>query len=782
MTERQILIRDAILGMIRRYPQEGVFLLPTLDMLALYFQEPVMFTFWKRGREGFEPFLSNVEDPNLLGAEPAQFSPPSPSTAPKTLAERPIQDKGTIWLAIPAQKVQSLIALTVQPRNDSIRDASAYAESLTALFDDQHFWTEFRSHLGQGVHSSPRRWSVEMARHIEARGEALSDAARKIPSASKVIDPHLPGENDQVFDGFDATTEFLSQVAEAIDGFLQARISFQPIHHPGPSNGRTFANLHFCISHALASNTLRARAFSYSARLFFTPCQEAAFAAHLNDPQATSHVGKIIDQLPPPNKHLPGNRRKELLGLIQDRNAARLLRFLKPPLQAESRATADLPFTSGCVAFGYSPGDSFDRARSEDDYSRLVTEKLLYGLCRPEDQGQYIFHIPIHVNGVAWMNIFTFTDKNPAKDTPSWRHNYLLYRDIITDLGAAIRQRTEDGYLNVLKELVWRTWSTPLSNENSVLDALNLQLYRLALTVPLPWVIFSIGESTTDPGGIPHSKFKRVRFEVRENPFFLNTLSYRLLTRSKVEAYIQEFAQSAYNSTILEENRFVAYTAHQIKIPLREMRAAVRSIPHEAHRSDFLRSVDWMIALEDWLSSRFDRTKLPPFSSKTISEFVVELKTFIPVLAKQFAGVYPTAPPPVDILNESNARDNKEKWSFCETQWKAVLQTMWDNAIRYGVPGKSVQIAVAGKKQCGHDCIVLRVRNEVDMSENELASHIAAAQRGDMNRLGLATLGLFAKRLLNDAEGEALHLAVKSKGKHLWEVSVPIGLRTNTKP
>ena len=780
--ERRVLIRHAILGMIRRYPQDGIFLLPTLDLLALYFQEPVMIRFWQQRGNTPRLLLSNIEDPHLLGKAREQFSTSFPSAPPTTMKGGPSLAGATVWLPLPQKDVgqkEGRIAVTVQPRNDAQHDATHYAEELKAVFDSGDFWREFQPHLAKGIIFPPLRWTEVLPGHLKSRNNALTKARRLTPAISRVVDPHIPLNTDSVFKEFDAPTEFLCILARSIDDFLLAKRSFRPLHHPGPSDQRDFANLHFCVSHALPTGDLRAKAFPYSARLFFAPSQETAFAEYLSDSGAQEQLKKVIARLCSDTPLRDTKRREEFRRLLLDRLAAPLMEYLKAPLQSASRATADLPFTSGCVAFGYSPGDSFDRAKSEEDYLRRLTESLLYGLCRPNDKGQYIFHIPVHVNGVAWMNIFTFTEKNPANDAPSWRHNYLLYHDIITDLGAAIRQRAEDAFLDVLGALVRTVWTTSITHAGTIIDALNLQLFRLALTVPLPLVMFSVEAFERPSSALRHSRLGYVHIQVSENPFFLNTLAFRPLTPSKVDAYIRKTAASAYDATLVEENRFVAYTAHQIKMPLREIRAAVNSIPHEAHRADFMRSIDWIIALEDWLSTRFDRNKVASssFSTSTVTNFCNDIRRFVPGLRRQFSQIYGKAAPSIKIVQERKRETGNSVWTFCSTQWQAVVRTMWDNAINYGIPKKPVELIIAVANHANQPCVVLRMRNEVSVSEKELLKRVAKAQKGDMNQLGIATLTLLARRMMDNSSAEAMHRAIRSRhGDRLWEVTVPVGV------
>lgn len=777
---RDTLIRDAILGMVRRYPEAGVFLLPTLDLIGLRFQKALMFSLWCKEGGSWRCFLSNVENTLVIGKGLDEFSPHrAPSLNPPTTST-PVATGGTVWL--PCGTEDETVALTIQPRNAEASAAQEYAATLCGIFNDEAFWNELREPLRKSIHAAPDRWLDKLSEHVESHRAGLEAAARMESSRWDVFDPYIRQEADRVIGEFDAPDQFLAGIKRAIDTFLRAKRSFRPIHHPGPNENHSFPNLHFCVANAIPSSELRAECFPYTARLMFTSCQQEAFNEYLTE--KTSR--QLIDQVVTPLMSEPHSEIKEalrtILPLVDARDGEGLLRELTPPLQTESSATADTPFTSGSVAFGSSPGRSIDRARGESDLRRRIAESILYSVCRPQDGGQHIFHVPLHVNGVAWLNLFSFTEAAPFGNPESWRHNYLLYRDIITELGAQIRQVAELGYIDVIEELITRAWSSPIAASSTIIDSLNRQCYRLALAAPFPWIRFSNQASPSFERRLPHRRVKELYFSVVENPFFLQTVRFQELKPDHLVGRITKSAVRANDTLALEENRHVAYTAHMLKVPLRALHTAVSTVPNVHHRMRLCEVVEWMISLEDWLSPSFDASKT--LSSRrdrkvlSFNDWAGEINPFLDYLRREFFPLFSLHTPVLETAFEIPDGGENPVYEFFSTQWKAAIQTMWNNACSFGRPGAPVRMTPFEISHQNRSALAIRMSNEVEITEDELDERIARTRAANINQLGIATLNLLARRLLSDPDYDVVHQKeVDPNGALSWVVTMPIALK-----
>ena len=779
---RQPLIRDTILGNIRLYPQEGVFLLPMLDALGLYFQRPVMLTFWVVSEDSARCLLSNVENPLILGSEADQFFGHQPPYGRQESLTVPTRSGNTVWLPL-ASSTNQTVAVVLQMRNQDRKDECELAAELCSLLSGEHFWKEFQEHLGEGINSAPNRWMDIAPDRDVLRLKYLAKALEAIRYAADSGELHREIKGTTPNTVTNIVSDYFLQLETLVDEFFQEKSSFKKFHHDGPSKKSRFPNLHLCVASAITTTTLRQKKLPFTARLIYTRIQREAFKTYLRDSNAAGYVEQCeIDLTEEFKDHTLKDDIDTVIRLARDHDADTLLEYLTPSLREDSTATADNAFTSGSVCFGSSPGRSNDRARTLSDKRRRMAESVLYRICRPGDTDQFLFHIPLHVNGVAWLDAYTFTTKNPADDDESWTHNYLIYRAIIAEFGSQIRLATQSIYFRVIEDLVEKVWSLPNGDADDLVSELNLQCSRLALTVPFPWVRFN-STTCTNSLKIPHRRCKALWVTVMDNPFFVWTVNYRRMPASAVAERLVLAARRADDACALEQNRHVAYTAHMLKLPLRAIQTAVGKIEKDEYRIRLCEVVDWLISLEDWLSPMFDSSKLSKGSEDrqdlTIVAWIELFDEFNCYLRSQYTSLYDAHPPSLDAKLHTSPANDKTVWTFYRPQWMAVIQTLWNNACEFGRPGSSFNLRLIINPHSSREVLFVRLRNEVEITELELDEKIALTCGASINQLGIATLNVISKRLLGDSDFEVLHeKEVGTNGELYWVATVPIAINS----
>ena len=68
------------------------------------------------------------------------------------------------------------------------------------------------------------------------------------------------------------------------------------------------------------------------------------------------------------------------------------------------------------------------------------------------DQKLHVFYIPVHVAGVPWLALFTFTRKVPQDDREAWGRNYHIYRDVVPRITSQIRYGARQIYLQLVAD------------------------------------------------------------------------------------------------------------------------------------------------------------------------------------------------------------------------------------------------------------------------------------------------------------------------------------------
>lgn len=162
----------------------------------------------------------------------------------------------------------------------------------------------------------------------------------------------------------------------------------------------------FCVVRTVPSGKLRFDHFPYTLGLLLSNTQKEAFK---------EWCGSTC------------NRKERECPLRLTHDGTCLERF-EIPLGPRSRSAADVTFCSGNIDFGRTAGDKvWDKVDPEDtqEQQRVLIENRVYP--REAESGKSdvspnnrpsLYYLPVHVNGVPWLALFTFSSissTNPTK-------------------------------------------------------------------------------------------------------------------------------------------------------------------------------------------------------------------------------------------------------------------------------------------------------------------------------------------------------------------------------
>jgi hypothetical protein len=129
-----------------------------------------------------------------------------------------------------------------------------------------------------------------------------------------------------------------------------------------------------------------------------------------------------------------------------------LVSRLEFPVGPNGRSIADSVFSSGTAdfvseEFGAGGRDIPDPQDTKDAQRQEAENKVF------KDLGRHIFYAPVHVGGVPWAALLTFSHARNASDERHgeipddvWAHNYLFYRTLVPQVCDRLRLKAKDHY------------------------------------------------------------------------------------------------------------------------------------------------------------------------------------------------------------------------------------------------------------------------------------------------------------------------------------------------
>lgn len=217
------------------------------------------------------------------------------------------------------------------------------------------------------------------------------------------------------------------------------------------------------------------------------------------------------------------------------------------------RSIADSAFGSGVADFAMEKfgsggrdvgGDWIDTAR------RRAEEQFFKGL------GEHIFYVPLHVGGVAWAGLLTFSHSDRRGESESlvhyeiWEHNYYFYRTITPQLAERFRVNARRTYF----ELLYRDFTEEMANatdlrEQKLIQNINVR-WRL-LTKYFPFGLVVLNADRSDKAVLRRQivlpKGTAVQLNIETNPHraFQMSVEFDVLVEKDLEDLVENLQRAS---------------------------------------------------------------------------------------------------------------------------------------------------------------------------------------------------------------------------------------------
>ncbi|MER2538431.1 MAG: hypothetical protein ABTQ26_04225 [Azonexus sp.] len=259
------------------------------------------------------------------------------------------------------------------------------------------------------------------------------------------------------------------------------------------------------------------------------------------------------------------------------------IRDIQAPLPLYMRSLADHVFSNETVTFkldpdggGLSDIDKFDAAASSKEANAWLdsnpsVEQEMY----PNEPD--IFYIPIHVNLVPWITIYTLSEKrdSASDEEEMWYHNYLFYRHVVQRVAPQIRSKAASVYFDLFAQSILHGLSDVHSSLPEVSDTINARLLNLAQIYPFPLGTFEAKEPQ-HPRCLSMGTHGQLYLELKSNPFFGVEPIDSDVKLEDLLSYCQERVDAFLKREMLLVARNVADAGHLIKKPLAKIEALAR--------------------------------------------------------------------------------------------------------------------------------------------------------------------------------------------------------------
>ncbi|MEY4905999.1 MAG: hypothetical protein RLZZ292_3814, partial [Bacteroidota bacterium] len=209
-----------------------------------------------------------------------------------------------------------------------------------------------------------------------------------------------------------------------------------------------------------------------------------------------------------------------------EKNALKLVENIEIPLGKKARSIADSSFASGLIDFSHEQAGEGrdDYGNSTLDLLRGEAEQLVYSQIYSPNR---VFFVPIHVEGVTWLSLFTLTNVDDDNDA-AWEHNYHVYMSIIPVVSNNIRIEAREVFIKVVSEIILNYVKTVDNNFNCI-NAINEDLVKISAIYP--FCLFEI-QPITNEVKLENDNLIRLynnsfyKVVTHKNKFFLNQVEY----------------------------------------------------------------------------------------------------------------------------------------------------------------------------------------------------------------------------------------------------------------
>jgi hypothetical protein len=450
-----------MINAVNRYPQPHVQLLPICDALALLLQRPLCFSFFHKlkATSSYQCLRTTLCDPDL-------------NDGFKQVVNR-IKADGRKLIKIPGTDV-FLGVHQIEPYQTGGQLNADFPElkpaQLASFKNLFHALEKERSGLGKDV--------------LHGLGELHNSKQPMLMSATPVADNAYWSRRRKVLGRLTpANRDKLLRTIKPIVNGAVGLVSGSPLVEKLQNKQLPFQNL-FCVLRSATNQEPRNLHFHYTAQLSLSDSQTEKIAAIFG-----SHAPSLMEL----------------------------------PLGVNSRSIADSVFCSGVADFSHEEtGQGRDIPSTDtysDDWKRQQIEAKVYASIADK---RHIFYVPIHVNGVAWLALFSISPR--GNKIGSWAHHYALYRALISGIAESIRASAQSTYLGLIKELFLEEHRNP--DTPTFIQRVNSRWEELLLVFPFPAIrLVSSTEATTAKTiTLPDGRVFAVKIE--EAPWFEKQIDY----------------------------------------------------------------------------------------------------------------------------------------------------------------------------------------------------------------------------------------------------------------
>jgi len=455
--DRLVLIRAGLMGASFHLPHEEVFLFPFLDYLQLLFQptlkeNPIAFLFWRQGKCIYSSFS------DLYYTKKYDLQLQNGIDLPDVGIQ--LSTSEDLWLSVHRVNTEKLKDL-----EKKFSDIAETQYPVTLTQEERELILPPDEELMAQVGLVLKRPESDRSGHWRGLSDSVFKQIAEPLTRSATIDrlpyPWCPAK--------DTTLNELSYAEDILpylggfrrvldDVFEDVRASLTTERY---SNTPQLGNV-FCVIRTVPSGKRRLGAFPYTAGLLPSDKQRSILRAWCEKGCAGKKKGGC-----PIDLGMNGNCATDI----------------EAPLGSFSRSIADTVFCSGIIDFGRHPADQVWDRTDPDNPAEQRRRKVEACIYPPRDQAS-LYYVPIHVEGLPWLSIFTFSPVGESQER--WVHNYTFYRDVIQKAASRMRLEATNEYLAIASEIASSNIDTYTRSPDLICEAVNRSWEVIARIFPMP--------------------------------------------------------------------------------------------------------------------------------------------------------------------------------------------------------------------------------------------------------------------------------------------------------
>jgi hypothetical protein len=712
-------IRSELISASFGVHNEETFLFKFLDCLHLLVQpgprEPLVFTLWKEEVCIFSSFRDLYYADPKWGLSENQLLLPAKEKLIKIFSELPFK------LGVHRVQTNELAALSEIDSSSKIKEIQT---KVLPICDDQTLERLYFLLRGKQKDLGPPLESI--SRYVDLLRDSLSRLKSLYPEKSFRED-HCSVNTTEILRMLESLRHSLDDIFLELEGELNISVrSDMPL-----------GNL-FCVVRTVQSNRLRMNAFPYTANLLLSSSQRDRFrewCPNYCKGDLCQRTGSSIDKC---------------------------LLSLEHPLSNNSRSAADVTFCTGIIDFGREPNDRiWDCVDLENslERQRVAIETAIY----PKEAGLY--YVPVHVNGLPWLVLFTFTPipKTEALEQERWEHNFLVYQTVTHKAVAFLRWRAEEAYLEELVSAAFGksiSWHLP---QAQVLKQINDLWCAATKVFPFPRFrleVFQTEGTSKVRYELPRIPGKSERWQIEidqsESPFGNPQVQWAIIDPSillqklvgKMSAQILRWGDISRQ----ESDRLIANVKHNIMTPIGDLIDAAKRLPESDNRNEVLLITHQLKELAEYSTAIVNPKRRQLLLASMLTASPDEFQKFvcknIDEILRGLESKY-TAKGLHDYLNtlsdlgklSSNLIISlkSEKIKYHPVQVWTILRETIDNAIQR-MTNSSMQLLLEIGCDSINDGIWLEISNSTAIAYDELVDAVEAANSGSSHLIGVSNI------------------------------------------